>query len=220
MITFKSHQALDYIVPHLPSNPIIVEAGAYIGTDTTKMALRWPAGIIHAFEPVPELHAYLCANTLTHNNVRRYQLALSNTAVRTDFYIGEKPDNPGRATQAGSLHAPKERLLLSPIQFPRTITVQTITLDAWAHQHAVTSVDMLWLDLQGHELAVLQASPQILSTVSVIFTEIAFVEAYEQQPSAEDIIHLLALHGFVAIGRDFSDSPQWFFGNMLFIKQR
>jgi FkbM family methyltransferase len=219
MIIFKSHQAVEYIARYLPDNPCIVEAGAYVGGDTAKMAARWPKGTIHAFEPVPELYAQLQQAVANFQNVHTYPLALSTQQGTADFYIGEKVEKPGRPTQAGSLHKPKERLHISPIQFPRTITVPTTTLDAWALEHQIPSIDMLWLDVQGHELSVLQSGLHMLSTVNVILIEVAFIEAYEQQPSADSIIDFLTQHGFEMVGKDFADKPIWFFGNILFVKR-
>lgn len=219
MLIFKSHQALEHIAPYLPDNPCIVEAGAYVGGDTAKMAARWPNGIIHAFEPVPELYAQLQTTVANFQNVHTYPLALSTMQGTADFYIGEKVEKPGRPTQAGSLHKPKERLRISPIQFPRSITVSTITLDAWALEHHIPSIDLLWLDVQGHELSVLQSSLNLFNTVQVILIEVAFIEAYEQQPSANSIINFLTIRGFEMIGKDFADKPNWFFGNILFVKR-
>ena len=59
----------------------------------------------------------------------------------------------------------------------------------------------------------------MLSTVSVILIEVAFIEAYEQQPSADAIINFLTQHGFEMVGKDFADTPIWFFGNILFVKR-
>lgn len=219
MQIFKAHQTIDTLAPYLPDNPIIVEAGAFIGNDTVKMAKRWPHATIHAFEPVPEIFARLQENTKEYKNIILYNKALSDTNGFASLYIAEKHEKPGIPTQAGSLHAPKERLALSAIHFPRTITVPTITLDAWAQQHAITHIDMLWLDLQGHELAVLKHATTLLITTKLVLTEVAFVEAYEQQPTVSNVFSWAEKAGFECVGRDFVDYHQWFFGNLLFLKK-
>jgi FkbM family methyltransferase len=219
MIIFKPHQAFDHITPHLPEHPIIVEAGAFTGQETEKMALRWPHATIHAFEPVPDIFAQLIERTKNLPNVHCYNLALSTTTGTATFYISEKPKNPGIASQAGALQKPKERLKHSPMHFPYTIQVQTITLDAWAQQYNINHVDLLWLDMQGHELAVMQSAPKILKTVSIIHTEVGFIEAYENQPLYEEVKTWLESQGFTMIGKDFTDQKKWFFGNGLFIKK-
>lgn len=218
MKVFKSHEALAHIAPLLPQNPIIVEAGAFQGHDTLRMAARWPLGSIHAFEPVTELYTKLVAATATFSNIHCYNLALSTHDGTAMFYQSEKPNKPGVPSQAGSLHKPKERLAHSPIQFPSTIQVHTVTLDSWASQNAIDHVDCLWLDMQGHELSVLKASPQIVKTVQVIWCEVSFIESYEGLPLMPEVKAWIESQGFQEVGRDFENQTDWFFGNILFYR--
>lgn len=135
------------------------------------------------------------------------------------FYVSERPTKPGVASQAGSLHKPKDRLSKSPLIFPRTAQVATITLDEWAHKNGVTAVDLLWLDTQGHELAILKAAPQMLAHIRVVLAEVSFIESYEGQPLYDDVVAWMAQHGFDYVGRDFADTTTTFFGNALFVKK-
>lgn len=219
MIVFNSHKTIDAIKPFLPDNPIIVEAGAFDGNDTKKMALQWPKGIIHAFEPVPEIYERLLKNTNMFANIVHYPVALSDHTATAQFYISERPSRPGVASQAGSLYKPKERLTRSPLIFPRIITVPTITLDQWAHENNVSKIDLLWLDTQGHELAILQAAPHMIKNINVVFAEVSFIESYEGQPRYEDVVAWMGEHGFEYVGRDFVDTTKSFFGNVLFVKK-
>jgi FkbM family methyltransferase len=219
MIIFNSHKTIEIIKQFLSDNPVIVEAGAFNGYDTKKMALQWPKGIIHAFEPVPEIYERLVQNTQMLPNVYRYPLALSDHTGTAEFYISEKPTKPGVASQAGSIHKPKERLSHSPIIFPRMTTVQTITLDQWADENGVSAIDLLWLDTQGHELAILQAAPKMIHNIKLVLAEVSFIESYEGQPLYEDVVVWMFNHGFEQIGRDFADTNQSFFGNALFVKR-
>ena len=218
MIIFKSSQTLSTLAQFLPSNPIIVEAGAFGGSDTLAISRQWPTATIHAFEPVPEIYDHLCANTQHNTHIHRYPYALSNHNGTATLYISEKPTKPGIASQAGSLHKPKERLNLSPMIFPRTTTVQTVTLPTWAAQNNVHQIDLLWLDTQGHELTILKATEAFLPHVKVILTEVAFIESYENIPLYQDMVTWLDNQGFAHIGRDFQDTSQSFFGNALFVR--
>lgn len=221
MITFKPHQALEFIAPYITSSePVIVEAGAFTGQDTIKMAKYWPQGIVYAFEPVPEIYEQLKSAVAPYTNIYTYQCALSTKVGTALLYLAEKNDKQGRITQASSLYPPKERLTISPIQFSRTITVLTDTIDSWALKQEISHIDVLWLDVQGYEYAVLKASPNMLSTVSVIYTEVAFIEAYAGQPSMQTMIDFLLAHNFEIIGRDFSETSSRFFGNLLCVKKR
>jgi len=219
MIIFKSHTTLDVLKQFLPENPIIVEAGAFDGSDTQKMVQQWPQSTIHAFEPLPEIYERLTQNTRDLKNVHRYPFALSKNNQTALFYISENPTKPGIASQAGSLHAPKERLELSPLIFPRTTTVQTVTLDTWANENAIQSIDLLWLDTQGHEIEILQAAPKTLPNIRVVLAEVAFGENYADQPVYEDVVTWMVNHGFEHVGRDFANKTKSFFGNALFVKK-
>ncbi len=218
MLIFKSHEALEHIKRYLPQNPIILEAGSFTGVDTIRMGCMWPASHIHAFEPVPELFQKLKNRISEYKNITGYQYALSNRNGSATFYVSEKPDKPGTASQASSLLQPKERLKYSPLIFPHTIAVQTITLDTWARTYNINSIDMLWLDIQGHELAVLQASKEILNTVQVIFTEVSFLESYKNQPKVDEVTQWMQEYGFTCVGQDYVSQTDYFFGNRLFVK--
>jgi FkbM family methyltransferase len=219
MIIFKPHESLHYIKQYIPENPVIVEAGAFDGYETLRMATVWPQAIIHAFEPIPAAFKKLEQNTAHLPTIHCYQMALSDTNGNAPFYVAEKPDKPGIPTQASSLRMPKERLNYSPIQFPYTISVPTITLDTWAKQYAISHVDLLWLDMQGYELNVLMTAPHILTQVSALYIEVSLIESYEGQARYPEVKHWLEQNGFYLFGRDFGDNTPKFFGNALFIKK-
>ena len=77
---------------------------------------------------------------------------------------------------------------------------------------------MLWLDTQGHELEILQASGKMLQNIKVILAEVSFIESYEGQPLYQDVVKWMTDYGFEHVGRDFEDTGKSFFGNALFIK--
>lgn len=219
MIIFKTHTVLDHIKTYLSNSPIIIEAGAFNGTDTIRLAKQWPAGTIHAFEPVPTLYETLVKNTAAYPHIHCYPLALSDSNGTAQLYVAEKQDKPGKPSQASSLLSPKERLRHSPITFPSTIQVPTITLDTWAEQYHVDHIDFAWLDIQGKEVAVLQASPRMVRTLKIIYLEVSFIESYAGQPLYQDVQQWLLSQGFEEIGRDFTNTTDWFFGNSLWIRK-
>ncbi|HEV2600703.1 MAG TPA: FkbM family methyltransferase [Candidatus Babeliales bacterium] len=217
-VLLKKDKLFPFIKQYLPDNPIIVEAGAFNGTDTKLLSQFWPQATVHAFEPVPEIFTLLSNNTYSLSNVVRHNIALSDANGERTFYLSEKPSAPGKPFPAGSLHEPQDRLQWSPAVYNRTIIVPTITLDAWARAHAIHHIDFLWLDLQGHELSVLKAAPTILATVRTIYVEVQFVHAYKDQPLYEEVRNWLEEHGFVQVAHDFADQTSWFFGNALFVR--
>lgn len=218
MIIFKPHQIFSVIKKHFTKeNPIIVEVGAFHGQDSIKLSAAWPKATIHSFEPVPELYAIAQQNCTHIPNIHYHQMALSNNTGFSPLYISEKPTKPGRPSQANSLHKPKERLKYSPLTFKSTIQVPTITLTDWIKENNIPHIDILWLDTQGHEMKILCHSTETLKKITLIYTEVSFLESYEQQATFADIKKFLIAHNFKLIGCDFENSTDWFFGNALFM---
>ena len=202
----------------LPATGTFLEAGAFNGQDTLAMASHFPHATIHAFEPLPEIYTQLTKNVQDTPSIKTYPVALSDQTGSATFYVADHPKRPGKICQAGSLLAPQERLNHSPITYPYTTQVPTITLQEWAHQNHVAHIDFMWLDMQGHELAVLKASPDILKTVKALYVELNFIQAYEGQPSAAQLHQWILSQGFTLKGADYLEKPTHFFGNHLYHK--
>jgi FkbM family methyltransferase len=209
-------EALDIVKKYLPENPVIFEAGAYDGNDTTEIAKFWPQCTIHAFEPIPELYRKLVKNTHYCPRIHTYELAVSDSVGTARMYVSEEPNAPNVPSQSSSLLAPKEHLKYSGTLFKDTINVQTTTIDAWAEKNNIDHIDFMWLDMQGYELNALMASPNIMSTVKAVLTEIEFVEAYEGQYLFKDLRRWFESQGFELIA--INNSYGWF-GDALFVRK-
>lgn len=209
----------EIIKKHLPENPIIVEAGAFNGNDSVKMAQALPKGMIYAFEPDPNNFLTLQKNIEGVDNIIIYEMALSDSIGTAEFHQSEDPNHPNSA-QSGSLLVPKEHLNYSSVIFPTIVEVKTITLDAWAIQNNIDRVDFLWFDMQGEELNALMAGTEILKTVTAIFTEVELVEAYANQYLYADVKTWLENQGFLMVAKDFEDTDarRWY-GNILMIRK-
>jgi FkbM family methyltransferase len=201
-----------FIKKFLPRNPIVVEAGAHIGSDTVEMAKLLPKGTIHAFEPVPSLYEQLEQNTYKLNNVRRYRLGLADYVGTANLFLSS-----GTSDASSSLLFPKEHLIEHPeVFFQEQINISVTTLDHWAHELGIQKVDLLWLDLQGYEFAVLKASPILLATVRVIYTEVNLKELYEGCPLYPEFRQWLKTQGFRIERQELAWEDA---GNVLFVRE-
>lgn len=211
MKIIKPHESLDLVAPYLPTHPIIVEAGAFTGSDSVKIAHQWPLAKIHSFEPVPELFALLQERTKEYPNITCYPLGLGTYDGTATLYLSEKPT---KITQASSLLAPKERLHDSAIIFSKTIEIPIITLDTWAERYQIERIDLLWLDLQGMELAVLKSAPHIIKKIKTIHIEVATSERYTGQPLHHEVKDWLEKNNFEILAKDFDETKRNF-GNFI-----
>lgn len=222
----QASDVLPIVRPFLSQSPIILEAGSFNGSDTVKMAQFWPQSIIHTFEPVQELYEDVKNNTKAYKNIVPYCKALSDRTGSSLFYISEHIDQPGRVWGCGSLLQPKEHLTFDQfVYFPCERIVEAVSLDDWAKEQEIETLEFLWLDMQGSELHVLKES-QLAKRATAIFTEVEFVEAYASQYLYKDVKKWMRENGFKAHAADFDEDQIEFYvqnrmryyGNVLYIK--
>jgi len=197
---------------YIPRNPVVIEAGAHIGRDTVEMAKTWRKGTIYAFEPVDSLYAKLETNTKKYANVICQKYALGDQTRQGVINV-----SGGTSNGSSSLLPPKEHLTFHPsVTFEKMQAVDIITLDDWAKKMKIESFDFLWLDLQGMEMSVLQASPRILKTVKALYTEVSLIPLYENAPLYPEFKNWLADQGFYVKQEllAWKDS-----GNVLFLRK-
>jgi FkbM family methyltransferase len=109
----------------------------------------------------------------------------------TEFHLYE---NPG---ESSALRPDPRRLrLFAGAGVTETLSVETITLDAFFGGRPIRRPDMLKLDTQGSELSILQAGTECLSTASLVETEVEFFPLYEGQPLFHDVFEFMLDHGF------------------------
>jgi FkbM family methyltransferase len=76
----------------------------------------------------------------------------------------------------------------------RRETIETKTLDSIAE---IDAIDFLKIDIQGGELEAFKGATRHLADISVVQTEVSFVNFYDDQPSFGDIDVELRKHGFI-----------------------
>ncbi len=193
----------------LPSNPIILEAGAQFGEDTSWMSEMWPCGTIYAFEPSPESFPALAKVASQHSNIIIHKLALSNQVGELPFYLSGGASSLLKPTDSFNqdyFHADLEH----PIMVPVT------TFDLWVQENDVDHIDFMWLDMEGNELNALKGSLSILSRVKVIYAEVNLQNFWHGCVKYEELITWLENQGFEKIWEDIT--PHWH-GNVVFVNK-
>jgi len=202
---------------HLPANPVIVEAGAYDGSNTRDFCRFWPACQVYAFEPVPSAYERLLKVAAEFvNRIHPQKMALGRRTETSEMYVSVTGRSGGE--QSSSLLAPASTRQEFPfVDFHKeTIPVQVTRLDAWAAGKNVNRVDFLWLDLQGMELAALEGCGELLSTVSAIHCEVQNVLLYAGAPLYPEVFSFLKRHGF-RVGKEAVFRRG---GNVLFVRAK
>ena len=193
-------KALKLIKNILPVNPVIIESGAYLGSDTVAMSNLWPQAKIYAFEPNPHTFQKLYNRIKNLKNVTAYKLALSDKTDPAKFWI---------CANLGACSLLESKLNVAAYQ-KEPIFVNCLTIDKWAEINCIKKVDFMWLDMEGYELFALKASPKIFSTVKVVHLEVNLIEYWHGIPLYEEVKEWFEENGFVEIFSmpDVPDSKQ------------
>ena len=172
----------------------IIDAGASNGHISRRLSKKFPAADIYAFEP----------NSLYQSNLEEYAkadsrfhpqfTALSDHEGDEKLYITESAGNT-------SLLSPGEGLKeISPegSKIKNVVDVPVTSLDIWAEQNNIDSVELMKFDIQGGELKALRGAASLLENSTVaVYTEVWFNETYEQGAMFGEIDTLLHDLGFV-----------------------
>ena len=174
-------------------DPVIVEVGANDGETTRQMLAVMPLARIWCFEPDPRPLARSFVKT--DHRVKLYQMAISDRRGRCTFHQsgGKVPHSTAPCKNdwdySGSIckptgHLDRDKL----VQFPRTIEVETKTLDSMSPRGPI---DLLFCDVQGAEARLILGGQQTLRRTRYFYCEFYDVEQYERQPDLKGLLSFL-----------------------------
>jgi FkbM family methyltransferase len=146
-----------------------LDAGAHVGLMSVIMALRVGAeGRIHSFEPHPAIYPVLCANAARVNEALGYgvmqtrNLALSDAPRRAPLYL---PGDWAANTGVARLDSPRD---LPGEAAAKSAAVECTSLDEAGIEG---SAELMKLDVEGHESAVLRGAVRTLAGLRDIVFE-------------------------------------------------
>lgn len=177
---------------------IICIVGAYHGTEIHRLLSNYPNALIHAFEAHPKHYSVLKDSFKDNSRVILYNKAVSNINGTINFYELSFEGS-------GSILAFQGEKLGAPCKISETIQVESVILKGYFKN---TIIDLLWIDVQGAELKVLQGTD--IKLCSSMFLEIHthdFIEpwdkeCYKGQCYKEDLEKYLTTHYIHSIGLD------------------
>lgn len=200
-----------WISENLSQTPIIVEAGVCDGLDTEFFSKSFPKGKVYGFEPIPELFEQALERNSKYSNVILEKVALGEKTEKTKFYVS---DRFGKKWGSSSVLKPKKHIdVHKEITFRDEIDLDVVNLDEWCLKNNLSSVDFMWLDMQGLEPVVIKSSPNIISKTKFIYSEVSLIETYENVVLYEDFKSYMESINFKVV---FEDLPWQDMGNVLF----
>lgn len=171
----------------------IFEIGAADGRDCVRYRRLFPDATVYAFEPLPENYSMLAAKAAADAMIRPVQAAAASEVGTARFHVAAWHD-------ASSLLQPVDTGATFDTYQASTlaIDVATIALDTFAADNGIERIDILKMDAQGAELAILHGAAHLLAEgrIGLIYTEVQFNPSYQGAGRFNEIMTLLRDHGF------------------------
>jgi len=162
----------------------VIDVGANRGQFALFAARHFAAAELHCFEPLPEARRSL-EIALRHDRERLHVYDVAVGAVS-----GHRVFNVSTSDDSSSLLAPTR---VQTERFPKTElaerrTVRVCRLDEILAPQALNRPCLLKLDVQGYELEVLRGADGLLESLDELLIECSFIELYEGQPLAGEVV--------------------------------
>lgn len=147
---------------------VIFDVGANVGQSALRYCEAFPHARVFAFEPGPETFKILSANVETSRRVKAERLALGQQPGEAELHMYE-------LSVLNSL-TPNTTYSARYNTKGKTVSCRLETLDNYCAQHNIERLDLLKIDTEGSELAVLQGAKRMLASGAIRFVYAEFNE--------------------------------------------
>ena len=178
---------LDWLQKALSSRSgnVVIDVGANDGHYAEAIKSIDPSAEVYAIEPHPVTFQRLSLRA-ERLKVKAFQIGLSNQPGTLQLY-----DHEANGTQLASVY----REVLTELHQSRHTTersVKVTTLDQFVEEQKITQVDLLKIDTEGHELAVLEGARACLERGFIRQIHFEFNEMNaKSRVHMEDFVHCL-----------------------------
>ena len=157
----------------LPDNPVCIDVGANNGQTIDVFLTAFESPVIHAFEPSNDLFTDLEKKYERNESVTLVRKGVSAVSGRETFFIN-------RFSTLNSLHRLNNESEQTQGAIVGDEIIDLITLDQYCSENGIASIDVLKIDVQGHEPEVLEGASMLIQSRSIewIIAEIQFGDMY------------------------------------------
>lgn len=173
----------------------VIDVGANRGQFTTMIFDLFPNSNIIAFEPLAEPFRKLVEVTSRFTNIRTVNTAIGPEKANLPINVATRDDSSSLLQITAMQEA-----VFPQTGYKRTDYVEVAPMTNYVSSSDLKSPCLLKIDVQGFELQVLKGCYELISNVDLIYVETSFVELYDGQPFAYDIINYLHPRGFQLSG--------------------
>lgn len=142
------------------------DVGAHTGQTATQALNNFSQARVLSFEPHPTTFSVL-SNAVQSPRFEAFNLAISDMPGTVPFF------EYGALATSNSIVADSQYAVLT--NFPsKTLHVEAINIDEFCQEHGIDRIDVLKVDTEGHELAVLQGATRVLNNGHPMFVYAEF----------------------------------------------
>ena len=181
----------------------VFEFGSRYGEDTIEFAKKYPGALIYSFECNPKSLPILKEKINLYKNIVFNEKAISDTNEMIKFFqINEEKTKTTWSDGNQGASSIFEASGKYPIEeyHQNLIRVEAITLNSFMADQKISTIDIMWMDIQGAELKALKGMGEKLKNLKIIHLEAEFIEIYKQQPLFRDIDSFLQKNNFHLLG--------------------
>lgn len=228
IVSIANSMLLDSNAPHNKGGgggvTHIFEFGSRYGEDSVAFAKVLAENNIKAhiwsFECNENTIAECRRNVARYKNITLTEAAVSQSNDFISFYKinaqkTETTHYDGNQGASSTLRASGKYPIENYVQ--DEVRVRSVRLDSFMASNNISHIDILWMDIQGGELEALRGLGERIFDVRLIYSEVEFMEIYENQPLFDDIKDYLEKRNFIFIG--FVGVCEYF-ANAIFIQQK
>lgn len=169
----------------------IVDGGAYHGEIALRFERMFPEATVYCFEPASASFEVLQRQTSGSHRLRSVKQGLSSRRCALPLYLNVQ----GSTNSLSPVGNGGKKYQSWQTQNVGREDVELIPLDDWLRENTAVPIDLIKLDLQGHELNALEgASRTLLESVKLVYTEVEFVRVYEENCLMYEVEAFLRKH--------------------------
>jgi len=150
----KTYPIMDFV----KDVKVIIDVGANVGAASIHFALRYREAIIYAFEPWADSFRLLSQNVAALPRIRAFDFGLLDSDCRMPLYLS-------------NLDAVTNSVSSSPLNSGRFVEICLRDAAAVCRQEQIQAIDVLKIDTEGCELAILESLAGFLDKIKVIYLE-------------------------------------------------
>ena len=165
---------------------VIVDAGANVGQTALGLRRYFPNAEVHCFEPIPETFSLLEKVVGAYPRIHAHPLALSDEtrelSMRADAF---SETSAVTTSESGDIRRVKAR-----------------TLDEFARATGIESIDILKVDVEGHEMPVIGGGARLLAgrRIQAVYVEVGMETGDLGHTHFSRVHAALEPHGFFFSG--------------------